>query len=368
MALEENQATKQLELSDGATNEIALLETKRESLWRAINSCQLNTIEERVAWLLNHYPKTRDSDIGLQIRYWQQFQPDLFNGGEVSVRDYYRLVRLTTLTRARATIQNKLNLFQASDEIKRRRKQLQESERDNASKKRSNYHVYSIFVDESGKTDKNLIVGGLWFLNSPETFRIHTLVVEWKKQRGFDSEFHFKAITEAKLPLYLEFADFIAEKSALISFKAISVPTHGLPNIQAALLTLTHQLLVRGVEHENATGRATLPRGISVIKDAEEIGHDKLFMAELEVKIKQASVNSFNEDLYLEHFSALDSKEVMNLQIVDLFTSSLNRHLNATGDRKHPKDKFAEYFLAKINYSKSVHQESIGDMTAHIAL
>jgi hypothetical protein len=373
MAPNQTETPEQMELSessagDGSQNEESLLEAKRDSLRNAIDSCCLNTIEERVAWLLNHEPKTRDSDIRLQIRYWQHFQPKHFDGDAISVTDYYRLARLTTLTRARATIQNKLKLFQASEEVKRRRKQLQEGERQNANKKRSNYHVYSVFVDESGKTQDHLIVGSLWFLNSPETFRIHTKVIEWKKSHNFESEFHFQSITEAKLPLYMAFADFIVENSALISFKAISVPNKGIRNIQTALLALTYQLLVRGVEHECATGRATLPRGLSVIKDAEEVGHDKLFVAELQDRIKQASASTFNDDLYVEHFAAIDSKGVMNLQIVDLFVSSLNRHLNATGDRKQPKDTFAEYFLKQIGYAKIVRQETVGDMIAHISL
>jgi hypothetical protein len=368
MALDKDHAPEQLELADGESNETMQLEAKREQLLHAINSCQLNTIEERVAWLLNHFPKTRDSDIGLQIRYWQNFQPDLFDGGEISVLAYYRLARLTTLTRARATIQNKLKLFQASDEVKVRRKQLQASEHKNALKKLSNYHVYSVFVDESGKTQDNLIVGSMWFLNSPETFRIHKMVMDWKKSLHFDGEFHFQSITEAKLPLYTEFADLLSKHSALISFKAISVPRRGISDIRAALLKLTYQLLVRGIEHENATGRATLPRGISVIKDAEEIGQDKIFMAELHDRMKQVSATQFAGDLYLEHFSADDSTNLVNLQITDLFTSSLNRRLNATGERKQPKDRFADYFLEKICYAKESHSESIGDMTAHIAL
>src|SRR5690606_38926562 len=111
MALNEDDPPEQLELASGADNGEAKLEAKRESLMRAVHSSQLNTIEERVAWLLNKFPTTRDSDITLQIRYWQNFEPDRFGGGEITVSNYYRLARLTTLTRARATIQNKLKLF-----------------------------------------------------------------------------------------------------------------------------------------------------------------------------------------------------------------------------------------------------------------
>ncbi len=360
--------TEQLELTDGEAVKASRLQEKRDGLIHAVNSCELNTVEERVAWILNHFPKTRDSDIGLQIRYWQNFQSDLFNNGDFSILDYYRLARLTTLTRARATIQNKLKLFQASDEVKVRRKQLQANERDNALKKRPNYHVLSVFVDEAGKTQGNLVVGSMWFLNSPETFRIHTIVNEWKKKRGFDGEFHFQSITDAKLPLYLEFADFVSSNSSLISFKAISVQRKGIADVGAALLKLTYQLLVRGIEHEHSSGRAPLPRGISVIKDAEEIGYDKIFVAELNDRLKQASASQFQNDLYMEHFSATESAGLVNLQITDLFTSSLSRHLNTTGEKKQPKDKFAEYFLDKVGYAKGIRTESVGDMTAHIIL
>ena len=368
MALNEDEAPEQLELTAGTSNEAAQLEAKRESLVHAINSCQLNTIEERVAWLLNHFPKTRDSDIGLQIRYWQNFQSDHFDGGEISVSDYYRLAKLTTLTRARATIQNKLKLFQACDEVKKRRKQLQESEHNRALKKRANYHQYSIYVDESGKTQDNLVVGSLWFLNSSETVRLHAIVMEWKKAHNFDGEFHFQSITEAKLPNYMDFADLISKNSALISFKAVSVPRSGIPNIHDALLKLTCHLLVRGVEHEHTTGRAILPRGINVCKDAEEIGRDKIFTAELSDQIKQAASTLFHGDLYVENFSAEESANIMHLQIADLFTSSVNRQLNAKGERKQTKDRFADYFLQKIGHANALRPESIGDMTVHITL
>lgn len=128
MPLEENDAPEQLELSSNSSNDAATLEAKREQLLRAINSSQLDTMEERVAWLLNNFPKTRDSDITLQIRYRQNFQSDRFTGGEISVSDYYRLAKLTSLTRARATIQNKLKLFQASEEVAVRRRQLEKGE------------------------------------------------------------------------------------------------------------------------------------------------------------------------------------------------------------------------------------------------
>ena len=368
MALNEDEASEQLELTSNSNGGEEKLAARREKLLHAVNSSELNTMEEQVAWLLNNYPKTRDSDITLQIRFWQNFQSDRFGGGEISVSDYYRLAKLTSLTRARATIQNKLKLFQASDEVKKHRKQLEKGEHANALKKRPNCHQYTIYVDESGKTQDNLIVGSMWYLNGAETRKIYWLVENWKKEHGLTDELHFKSITDAKLPHYLELADLIAASSAMLSFKVVSVPRRGISDINDALLRLTSHLLVRGIEHEHSTGRAILPRGISVCKDAEEAGHDKIFAAELSDKMKQAAATQFHGDLYVDEFYAEESSTNVHLQIVDLFTSSVGRQLNAQGERKHPKDQFADYFLAKLRSNSMTHSESISDMTAHIAL
>lgn len=368
MALNEGEAPEQLELSDKCLNDQVKLDARRERLLHAVNACQLNTMEERVAWLLNHYPKTRDSDITLQVRFWWHFQSDRFDGGDIPISDYYRLAKLTSLTRARALIQNKLKLFQASEDVQKHRKQLEKGEHANALKKRPNCHQYTIYVDESGKNQDNLIVGSMWYLNGAETIKIYQMVERWKKTHGLEDELHFKSITEAKLPHYKELADLICANSAMISFKVLSVPRRGIANVHDALLRLTSHLLARGIEHEHTSGRAKLPRGLSVCKDAEEAGQDKIFAAELSDKMKQAAASQFHGDLYVDEFSAEDSAANVHLQITDLFTSSVGRQLNSQGERKHPKDAFADYFLQKLGKMEISRLESIGDMTAHIAL
>ena len=368
METDENQNSEQLELTADDLEQAAKDEAKRDQLLKAVSSCQLNTIEERVAWVLNHFPKTRDSDIALQVRYWQNFQSKQFNGGDISVTNYFRLAKLTTLTRARAIIQNQLKIFQASDEVKKRRKQLQDKERDNALRKRATYHQHAVYIDESGKTQDNLIVGSMWFLNGPETIKFYRVVDEWRKARNFAGEFHFQSITEAKLVNYMEFADLVAANSALICFKVISVPRRGVANVRDALLKLTYHLLVRGIEHEHSTGRAVLPRGIQVCKDAEELGQDKIFIAELSDRMKQAAATQFRDELYIGDFLAEESSQNMHLQIADLFASSVSRRLNTGGDGEQPKDRFAQYFLEKVGHGGAGSEEPVGDMMAHMVL
>jgi hypothetical protein len=198
---------------------------------------------------------------------------------------------------------------------------------------------------------------------------MYQLVTKLKEDSGIENEFHFKSITEAKLSHYLELADLISANAAAVSFKAISVPRRGISNLHDALLKLAYHLIVRGVQHEHWSGRAPLPRGVQVCKDAEELGKDRLFAAELADRLKQASAGQFGHDLYVEECSAEDSAGNIHLQLADLFTSSVHRQLNASGERKHPKDQFADYFLGKIGITVSGQKtESFGDMTVHITL
>lgn len=112
--MELNDTKPQLELDltlSEETERVAKLEEARTSVLRSVGSGKLDTLQERVAWILNHYPKTRDSDIALQLIYWKRFDSDIYSGDYIDPEDLYKLTRLTSLQRARAKIQNTYKLF-----------------------------------------------------------------------------------------------------------------------------------------------------------------------------------------------------------------------------------------------------------------
>ena len=85
--------------------------------------------------------------------------------------------------------------------------------------------------------------------------------------------------------------------------------------------------------------------------------------------MKQASTSRFGNGLSVDLLQALDSKGQVFLQIADLFTSSINRVLNAEGKREGPKDQLADYLLERLALPKGpVIQETNADMTVHISL
>lgn len=362
----------QLELNLDYANDggkAAKLEEKRTRVLQSVASAKLDTLQDRVAWILNHYPNTRDSDVALQLAYWSHFDSDIYDGQYITADDLYRLTRSASLQRARAKIQNTYKLFQASPEVRRRRGKLDESEKEKAVDQRPSYPIFAVYADESGKTDDHLVVGSLWFLHAPETATLTLEIEEWKKRRSFEGELHFKKINKSRLPLYKEVADMLAARSSTISFKTIAVKRKGIARANDALIELYYLLLLHGVEHEHQTGRGELPRGLQLWKDAEESGFDKLLLENVHDRVVQAGKSRFDDKLQADHFEPVSSRELTLIQLADLFTSSVSRALNATGERRNHKDEFADYLLAAVGMPNGpTEARVIGDVTYHLSL
>lgn len=345
------------------------LETEKATVVRAVASAKFDTIQERVAWVLNHFPNTRNSDITLQIKYWERFEPDLYDGRAVKPEDMYKLTRLTSLQRARAKIQNSYGLFQASPDVKRRRGKLSEEEKEKAAAQQPDHPIFAVYADESGKTQEHLVVGSMWFPYAEELGSLTLAVQNLKHEYGFKGELHFKEINANKLPFYKDLARLLSREANTFSFKAVSVERRGTGNPASALRELFYVLLLNGVRHELDSGRAVLPRKLQLLKDAEEPGSDKLMLVWLKDQMDSAAVNHFDGELEPDIFMVEDSKLSVALQVTDLFTSSINRRLNATGDKTQPKDEFAKYFLDAVNLSSATtKEEGIGDAVYHLTL
>ena len=347
------------------------IEEERRQLIEHISSATVNTLRDKVAWILNHYSETRDSDIALQVKFWETFEADKHNGHSITFDDLYKLTRLTSLTRERARIQNKYKLFIASSEVRQKRGTLSEEEKEKAVEdKPVGCPTLTVYMDESGKNDNQLIVGSLWFLGGVQPIlALHRNLLKFKENSKFNKEFHFSEMSRNELPTYIGMINLFLKEAPAVSFKIASIPTVGISNKQDALQQLFYHLLFRGVTNEHETGRAMLPRLLQVWKDAEEDGADRLLIANLEDRLKQAAISRLKGDLYIDAIRCINSTHDIFMQIADLFTASANRVLNQPSSQRNHKDDFAEFFLAATGVGKSFSpNEQIGDMVAHISL
>jgi hypothetical protein len=328
-------------------------------------------MRHRVAWILNNFPSTRNSDIALQIKYWEIFDDEVYEGSPIPVDDLYRLTRLTSLARERARIQNVYRLFQADEDVKKRRGTRQEEELEKA-REIPDCAVYKVYLDESGKTTEFLIGGSLWFLSSgTEGFELYRQSTDLKERyrRPPNFEFHFSDMSKDELPIYKELVDIFMTQGGTLSFKSISVPRSGIKNSPHALGDLYYLLLTKGIEQEHSTGRAPLPRILQVYKDADEPGSDKLLMANLAERMKQYSASIHDNRLFVQEFVPLDSKGNIFLQVADIMASSFNRILcRGTKIRNH-KDELADYLVQRLGISTTPDLEClVGDIAGHICL
>lgn len=105
-------------------------EAGRKDILFAVNSGRNQKLRDKVAWILNHYPASRDSDITLSLRYWEQFQSELLDGEMIKKENLFSLTKTNSLTRERARIQNDYGLYLASDAVRKHRGKLEEDEWD----------------------------------------------------------------------------------------------------------------------------------------------------------------------------------------------------------------------------------------------
>ncbi|MGF1537507.1 MAG: hypothetical protein ACFB4J_13630 [Elainellaceae cyanobacterium] len=142
-------------------------------------------------------------------RFWKVFQPEYAGSGVIDEEKMQRLVKLISIARARAKIQNEYKLFQASPEVAEHRRELEKNERNTQlSDKPSGISTISFYVDESSKTSRYVIVGGICTLSENSFYKLITSLVTWKAKNNISYEFHFAKLTRNKLDKYKEFFYF----------------------------------------------------------------------------------------------------------------------------------------------------------------
>lgn len=330
------------------------LERERKQVLNDAVSGRLHDDRSKVAFVLNNSIESRNSDSELVWLYWEIFDKDILNGGAITKEVYKQLTPAASIIRLRAKIQNEYKLFQANDKVKKFRGVLEEEKRKQVIDDKPIYYpFYNVFIDETGKTQEFLSVGSLWLNDAKEKALSFFKLKEWKEQRNIDFEFHFKEVKVHRLEQYKAFFKEFIALHPTAGFKVIVIKRSGLDN--NAITDLTFHLLNKGINHENESRRAPLPRTLQVFIDNEEEGSDQLKL----VNIKERLVSQNIDGLQIGPFEAVDSEKNIYLQIVDLFIASINRKLHQPDGTTH-KDELANYILSLLNFDiGSVYKENI---------
>jgi len=357
------QADTETEAAARAARKAERIRQTVERITTRIASTQLNDLQERVAWVLNRYPETRDSDKELALVYWANFE-DADEASSLSALRH--LTPITSLVRQRARIQNELELFQASPPVKANRGTLSEEERQaQRSTRRDTHPSVSIFMDETGKSDQWLIVGGLWAINPYNEITLGKEIGLWKDSKGL-KEIHFSEMSRQEVPAYEDLLELLVPKFGTFGFKFIAVDRRAAGH--GALDRLYYNLVALGVEHEHSSGRCRLPRTLSIWKDADEPTADALFMADLKDRLLAASSSRFGDLLVVDQSRAVPSTENHLVQVADVLLGAVNRHLNGNAVHgEHFKDLFARRCLHAFQINPN-HPQQVADLACRLHL
>ena len=336
-----------------AKNEHALKKEEKnraeaERLKNIASGGNIRTTKEKVALILNSSMAARNSDTDLTWEFWTIFQEDILGNGIRDREQLRKLKDMKSLTRERARIQNDYKLFQADVEVQIYRGVRRREQQEEAIEQKPNIPFYEIFIDESGKNDDNLIIGSLWIVDArSKAFALFELN-DWLKELKKDKfEFHFAKMKPQQLELYKKFFLKFVSLNQSAGYKVIVLSNKGLKSSQVSntITELTFHLINKGIEHEDKSLRAPLPRLLQVRFDAESEGPDQLKIENIRSKIKAQRI----EGLGIDTIEAIPSDQNLYIQAVDLLTASVNRKLHFRGEQNH-KDDLANYIVELIGF------------------
>jgi hypothetical protein len=320
----------------------------RSRLIQAVESNSLESINDRVGFILNNFPKTRNSDKSLCIKYWELYQRDQYS--PTIAEHIFDLEHVPSIVRARAKVQNTFGLFQGTEKARQRRYEREEELREAEATAVVPPAKIPIYADESGKTEKYLLVGGAWFLDAGLYFDAWMALKEFCKCNEVppDKELKFSTLTRQTSDLAMGFVKEFLKYQRALSLKVTVLERAALRRpIETAVYDLYRHFIILGLEHEIKCGRIELPRVIDVVKDKDD-GSDSIALRDLEIKLRENLKQVFDKKVTLESLTAKNSTADRVLQAVDLIVGSVNRLLNNQAGNSNHKDDFAKELVAFI--------------------
>lgn len=321
------------------------IQKEKEELLASLVGANFSNQKTKVAYILNLYPDTRNSDVTLTIKYWEVFQPDIYNPHGILPKDLFKLERMHYLVRARAKIQNEYGLFLAKDQIRRYRRKHEDTMTEEVVADVNPRKLISVFSDETGKTQDYVIVASTWVLTGRAIVMVSKAIQEWQDQSKWAKrEIHFAKFGRQDLDVLQEYLAVVLLNREFLSFKAIAIEkAKTRRKIEEVVIKLHEHILIRGLEHEIESRRIGLPQKVEVALD-EEQSLDAFSLDELKRNVNGQLTDKFGENVILSGVRATSSRGSPLVQLADLVAGAINRKLNHRGDNNF-KDDMADMVI-----------------------
>ncbi len=313
---------------------------ERQQLLSEISSSFLGKTEQRVAWLLQRFPETRDSDTALAVRYWKTFQADVLEKwNRLDLDILFDLDHFETLSRVRRHVQNDLQLFVASSRTRQLRNELQMDFSQYLSASRHTDDEVRFYLDETGNEGGKAYVGvaGICIINWKQYEKHHAALKQWRENQGWPETIHFSETGSAQQPKALALLSELQKRRSGLLFLGYSIPSRG--HTHHALVDLFIQLVSDSLRQLEALKCLNSPRALTLIKEADG-GFDTIYKPAIEKYLSQQLGRDFPERVFLKQVEPLPKGREVLLECADLIAGGMQRRAFFGG--RNPKDLLAE--------------------------
>jgi hypothetical protein len=327
----------------------ARLEKEANALQSSLKDGVMSDLKTKVAWVLNQFSNTRNSDVALTLKYWELFQSNVYNSSSMSPRDLFRLERFTSIARVRAKIQNEYNLFPADPSISRRRRANEEEVKEAVVDDKPDRNIIFVFADETGKTAEYVCVAAVWVLTGYTLFKLSQAIQTWQVTSPWaKTEIHFSEFRRHQVEALKDYLTLIKKHREFLSFKVIAVERSTIKRSIEEIVQRLHEfMLVRGASHEVKSNRIRLPHEIRLTVDAEQ-SLDVIACSDIKNRIADAYKTLFEDELQIGDVSAVSSHASQMVQLADVIAGAVNRRRNHHGERGF-KDDMADMIITELD-------------------
>jgi len=325
------------------------LEREARELQASLNDGVMSDVKTKVAWVLNMFPHTRNSDVSLTLKYWELFHSDLFHPTSMNPRTLFKMERETSIARVRAKIQNDYQLFPADADVRRRRRELAEDVKEAVVEDKPERNVVLVFADETGKNAEFVCVAAVWVLTGYTLFKMSQAIRAWQDTSPWaNTELHFTDFKKSHVIALSEYLAVVLKHREFLSFKVIAVERSTTKRpIDEIVMRLHEYMLIRGAQHEIDNNRIKLPHEIRLTVDAEQ-SLDTIACADIRGRVAVAYKAAYGDNLTINDVSAVSSHKSELVQLADVIAGAVNRRKNHKGDRGH-KDDMADMVITQLD-------------------
>ena len=314
------------------------MQEERQALLAQLATSQLARIEDRVAYLLLHFPETRESDTALVIRYWRKFQADVIEAhSPLDLDILYDLDNLETITRCRRHIQNELGLWRGT-RVRTGRDARQRELHEYLARRKTQCPDIRFYLDETGHEPHQTYTGiaGICVIDWRLFEMHHAALQSWRDNQNWADTLHFNRITD-DISRHLALLGELQSRRAGLLFVGHAVQSR--LSLQLRLHKLLCQLVRDSLHKIKEHGSLSTTRALTVILEANE-SFDAECEDEFRADIAELLATDFQGAIYLKDIEQRPKGREVLLECADMVASAMRRR--TLYSQKGPKDELAE--------------------------